>query len=105
MLSKFLDTLLTAFLDLTKLDGFDLDNSEEYFGLFYMAYLTRNGAYYMTNYHFKFEIDRMRFNTFGGSKYTGVDGEKRAQMVITMLLIVRMFIVDFMFGLYHMQAS
>ena len=100
-----MDKIFTACFDLTKLDGFDLDNPEEYFGLFYLAYMARDGAYYMNGYHFKFELDRMRFNTFGGSKYTGVDGEKRAQMVITILLLVWMFVVEFMFGLFHIQAS
>jgi len=39
--------------------------------MIFLAYYISNGAYYMDNFHFNYELQRMKFNSFGGGDTNG----------------------------------
>ena len=46
----------------------DIKDKKQSFALFFLAYYISDGIYYLDNFHFDFEVKRMKFNKFGASE-------------------------------------
>ena len=65
-------------IEFADLKLFNLELIDHEFAMFFLAYYISNGAYYMDDFHFNYELQRMKFNSFGG-------GDTNGNMLSTML--------------------
>jgi hypothetical protein len=54
-------------IEFADLKLFNLELIDHEFAMFFLAYYVSNGAYYMDDFHFEIEIERMKFNEVGGA--------------------------------------
>ena len=49
----------------------DSKDVEQKFALFFLSYYISDGIYYIDDFHFDFEVKRMKFNEFGAGDNSG----------------------------------
>jgi len=42
----------------------------------------------MDNFHFSFELERFKFNSYGGGDVSGKDGDSRKKMIIIVMCFI-----------------
>jgi len=56
--------------------------------MFFLAYYISNGAYYMNNFHYSFELQRIKFNKLGGGEIEGEEGKNIKKMLIISICFI-----------------
>ena len=63
--------ILLDMKDFAKLTSFNMEEKKDKYALFFLGYYNSNGCYYMDEFHYRTEIQRIKFNTFGGIDIMG----------------------------------